>query len=460
MRWIFAALIFATVIFSYVLLYPLLKLGTAYTAKTVCSGIFVSELPLSMLRAQEIEPVHPSLSWIGTRIDIQNQKVNANFAGLVSSDAYFHPTHGCRLYKGFGDDNNIILSSTGGFTSLPSYTVEERGALGIDDPLLKQSIQSEFDKVANREHGAMRAIIVVYKGKILAEHYGDGIRRETPLKGWSMAKSLTGMLAGKILIAQNVKLNERVEFSDWQARSNDERGKILWSHLLRMTSGLAFDEDYTVPGSDATHLLFREPFAGEFAAQKPMAHPAGTHWSYSSGATNILAAALNQLLGGEAFALSQYAHSELLAPIGIHSAFLEVDRRGIFIGSSFAYMPAQDWARLGLLIAQRGEWQGNQIIPASWIDFMAIPAPHSGGEYGGHLWLNKGNASSRTHLPQLPSSALSFSGHDGQFILIIPEEELVIVRLAEDPDFSYQRDVGSLAASVRGAIGLTSEPDP
>ncbi|MEZ6188083.1 MAG: serine hydrolase [Planctomycetota bacterium] len=155
-----------------------------------------------------------------------------------------------------------------------------------------------------------------------------------------------------------------------------------------------------------------------------MAHPPGTHWSYSSGTTNVICRALRQVLGDAAY--YRLPHDALFEPLGMRSALIELDSAGHFVGSSLGWATPRDWARFGLLWVQDGVWDGQRILPEGWVQWCTQAAEHSNGRYGGHLWLKLEDDGSGA---ELPPDTIHAAGHDRQLVTMIPSEELVVVRL-------------------------------
>ena len=114
--------------------------------------------------------------------------------------------------------------------------------------------------------------------------------------------------------------------------------------------------------------------------------------------------------------------------------FFETDAVGDFIGSSFLYATAQDWAKLGQLYLQNGAWNETRILPEDWAAFVSSPASQSDRQYGGQFWLNlEGEEGRNRFMPGLPENAYMMSGHEGQYVIILPETNVVIVRLGRTP---------------------------
>jgi CubicO group peptidase (beta-lactamase class C family) len=179
-------------------------------------------------------------------------------------------------------------------------------------------------------------------------------------------------------------------------------------------------------------MLFLEgDFAG-YTAKQPLAAEPGTVWSYASGTTNLLCRIMRQRVGGSDSDYFNFPRTALFGKLGMTSAILEPDASGTFAGSSFAYATARDWARFGQFYLQDGVWNGERLLPEGWVAYSTTPAPGAPqGRYGAHWWLNAGipgNPESRPY-PSLPPDLYYASGHEGQFLVVVPSRQAVIVRL-------------------------------
>jgi CubicO group peptidase (beta-lactamase class C family) len=248
--------------------------------------------------------------------------------------------------------------------------------------------------------------------------------------------------------------------AEWEG---DARAGITLEHLLGMTSGLAFSEQYG-PFADATAMLFRSRSAAGYAARSPFAHPPGEVWSYSSGTTNLLAAVLRTTAEAGERAYHRLPREALFDRIGMRSAVLETDASGTFVGSSFGYATARDWARFGLLHARDGVWQGERVLPEGWVARVRRPAPPAPrGCYGAHWWLNAGAPGDPDDrpFPSLPTDLFYASGYEGQFVVVLPSHDLVVVRLGQsEPERAF--DVEGFLRSLLAAFptaGFRGDPD-
>jgi CubicO group peptidase (beta-lactamase class C family) len=193
-------------------------------------------------------------------------------------------------------------------------------------------------------------------------------------------------------------------------------------------------------------MLFVRGDKAGFAAAKPLEHTPGTHWHYSGGTSNILAKILRQRFVDEREYL-RFPRERLFEPLGMRSAVLEPDETGNFVGSSFMYASARDWARLGLLFLRDGAWGGRQLLPEGWVAYSLTPtqaAPEA--QYGAHVWLKLPD-SPQLGEPPLPEDAYYMLGYDEQVVTVVPSRDLVIVRLGltrETGAWDTARDLGPI----------------
>jgi CubicO group peptidase (beta-lactamase class C family) len=271
---------------------------------------------------------------------------------------------------------------------------------------------------------------------------------------WSMAKSVTAALVGIAVGDGRLALRERAPVPEW-AGEDDPRRAITLDQLLRMSSGLGFDEHYGAI-NDVSRMLFTEPDTGAFAARSSLIAAPDTVWSYSSGTSNIVARILRELHGNDLAALVRASRERLFDPAAMTSAFLEPDASGTFIGSSFAFMTARDWARFGELHRRDGVWNGSRILPEGWVRYVTTPTPAAPeGRYGAHWWLNAGNPKDPTQRPwpALPTDSYAATGHSGQYVVVVPSAKLVVVRLGlSEPDDGNEGAV-ELVEEVIRALG-------
>jgi CubicO group peptidase (beta-lactamase class C family) len=271
----------------------------------------------------------------------------------------------------------------------------------------------------------MRAIVVVKNGTIVGERYGEGFGADMPLLGWSMTKTVTALQLGQLVKDGRMDLAASSLFPAW---AGDARANITIADLLAMESGLSWNEGYG-DVSDVTRMLFLTGNMMELPQGQPAEAAPKAEFLYSSGTTLLLSQLIEQAIGDGAQANPRAA---LFNPLGMASAVIEPDMSGTLAGSSFMYATARDWARLGQFMIGGGVAAGQAMLPAGYVQMMVTPTAASGGRYGqGHVWMDDidddGNPTG------LPKGSYRFSGHDGQFVMVVPSERLVVVRLGLTP---------------------------
>ena len=288
--------------------------------------------------------------------------------------------------------------------------------------------------------GLTLAVVVLSGGEIVAEGYGPDTTAETPLISWSMAKSVVHSLVGVLVRDGRLDIDEPIA-------SLPKRG-ITVRHLLEMRSGLGWREDYVDAGSsDVIEMLFgsgKDDVAG-FAGRLPVEHAPGAHWSYSSGTTNIISRLIGDIVGGGALGMRAFMEAELFRPLAFTSATPHFDRAGTFIGSSFLYCTARDFARFGELYLRGGVIGGRRILPEGWVEYArtpagaVVPAEEIYG-YGAHWWLWD-----RVGMP----GVFAAHGYEGQRIVVDPSRDLVVVRLGK----TAEEQKANVDVRLRAIIG-------
>jgi CubicO group peptidase (beta-lactamase class C family) len=335
--------------------------------------------------------------------------------------------------------NGLAVARPGmGCTVLPDGNLELAGGPSSDPPADSAAAESApwpqgnavqtraaIDKVLSDETLAgpsARALVVVDHGRIVGERYAAGFSARTPLLGWSMTKSVMAGVIGLAVKDGTLTLDQA---GFWPKA--DGRERIRLADLLAMSSGLNFNESYGAV-SDVTSMLYLKPDMAAFARSQPLIHPVGEVWSYSSGTAVILTRIVQDAAGGDAAA---FIKARLFGPLGMSSAIIEADARGTLVGSSYMYATARDWARYGQFLLQAGVWQGQELLPSGYVQMMAAPVAASHGQYGkGQVWLWQAESAKFG----LPADTFWMSGHDGQYVAIVPSRQLVIVRLGLTPE--------------------------
>jgi CubicO group peptidase (beta-lactamase class C family) len=289
-------------------------------------------------------------------------------------------------------------------------------------------------------HGASLALVVQRDGVVEFERYGrqpdtafgpgHAVTADSTLISWSMAKSIThaavGILVGEGLLDPHAP----APVAAWKGTP---KGAITLQHLLEMRPGLAFVEDYVDDSvSNCIEMLYgagADDMAA-YAAALPLVHEPGSVWNYSSGTTNIIARIVGDAVGDMAGQgherTERFLVERLFRPAGMQSAIPKFDTAGTFVGSSYVYATARDFALFGELYRNDGVAAGGvRVLPAGWAAHAAATHSHdpeTGFGYGAQWW----------SWPQFPGS-ISCHGYEGQYTLVVPDRKLVVVHLGKVP---------------------------
>ena len=420
----------------------LIRIGANYSAKIVCSNVFLADRdPQRVLETDVQAPGHPILKLMRVSVDREHGVVRAGLFGFIGGGlAQWRPGVGCAVRPG-----GQLGLSTSAWAVAPEpepVSPAARGDTAADDApwpeggaVLPSAAVQRILADDSLTGAGMRAIVVVHRGRIVAERYADGFLPQTPQLGWSMTKTVTAGLIGLLVKDGRLALDRH---AGWPV--GDARAGITVADLLSMSSGLQFDEGYAAV-SDVTRMLYLEPDMAQFARAQPLAHPVGEVWSYSSGTAVILSRLYQDAAGADAIRRVQRG---LFGPLGMTSAVIEADEHGTLVGSSYMYATPRDWARYAQLLLQDGMWAGREILPRGYVSMMSAPVAASGGEYGrGLVWRWASHCEPPCEHPDaqygLPGDVFWMMGHDGQYAAIIPSRQLVMVRLGLTPSRSGYR---------------------
>lgn len=453
---VIATLLVGAAIFVAVAILPT---ATAFAAKIYCSATFVTGIEAERGREQDLG----NLAWLGgglgVDVDHENKIVHTSFLGVANRSAMFREGVGCTMMQGRTPEAMQAqvpsLPPALDFSTQPWPTGGQvppgQSVPGLNHQELAAAVDGMFAESDPEKPLWTRAVVVVYDDKLIAERYAPGITKETKLLGWSMTKSVTATLLG-VLVGQNhLDVHAKAPIAAWQGEG-DPRSEITIDQLMRMSSGLAFEEVYG-PMSDATTMLYQVPDAAAMAIDKPLVGPPDSVWSYSSGTTNILAKIIRDTVEanyGE-HANWGFPRTHLFDVIGMTHTLCEPDPSGTLIGSSSCYASGRDWARFGLLHLHDGVWKGERVLPKGWVDYVRTPTAGSPeANYGAQWWTNVGRpeGSPDRRFPSLPTDTFQASGFQGQSVMVIPSRKLVVVRLGMTHDRSVLDLDGSVAKII------------
>lgn len=430
---------------------------SGYGAKNMCSAVFVAGRNEQQVRTQELGFFPMKLGTF--KVDYTDSSVTGSVFGFAKCRAIYRKGLGSTLVNEVSEQElRNQHFQLGHFPNSNPDTVAwpmgdkltDSFPAGIDIAKLQQAMQHIFIEKDTVKPIRTRAVIVLYDGKIVAEQYAPGFTKDTKLLGWSMTKSVTSALIGMLVRNGKLTLDNPAPVPEWQ-EEKDARHAITLKDLLQQSSGLNFVEDYG-KSSDATKMLFEKADMGAYTASHTLKDKPGAVFYYSSGNTNLLSRIIRQTVGENAY--HSFPYDSLFYPLGMYSATLEPDGSGTYVGSSYMYATARDWARFGLLYLNKGLYNNKRILTEDWVQQSAVPASSTQkGEYGFQFWLNAGskNNNKNREYPSAPTDMYYADGYEGQRVFVIPSKKLVVVRLGLTQHHNFNSDafIGEVISAVK-----------
>ncbi len=436
----------------------------------LCNGIFVSGRSVEQIYAEELKlGLMPLLPLEDVTIDVERKAVSVgtgdhrrsadagstSFGGLNEGGAWEPgvPVMRAAYREGLGcmtlapdqtlDEIDelpelVMAPPPGDPSQIPwpdGDLIEDRPLPDyIDETALEAAGEWAFDRATyGHESQITLSLLVVHKGDIVYERYGDGVDMTTRTRTWSTAKSIAVSLIGIAVDEGLLDLDDPLPYDQWQPRGSgvqgvDPRREITLRNVLNMSSGLYPVDNRLCPIIGSCLSYFAGTSSVEGALDRGVVAEPGTVWDYENYDTLLGVLALKTALEDTQTYL-EFPRRALLDKIGMRSTLPGVDRFGDYVMSSQVYTNARDLGRFGLLYLNNGVWNGERLLPESWIDFVRTSAPataNSGNFYGGQFWLP---SDQRTDVPQ---DAYTTAGNRGQYATIIPSYDLVIVRRGLD----------------------------
>jgi CubicO group peptidase (beta-lactamase class C family) len=416
----------------------------AMGAHHLCSGLWVvgrvyQRSPEDVL-AQDIAPF-AAFGWEESfkyTIDAKRRRVTASGPGIPPRVAQYNGDQGCSILP--RGANDIFFKPVRVPRKLPDAATQPwpTGDANATTPMPEgvdvAAIQAALDwGMAQKEHNT-RAIVLVYRGKIVGERYAPGWTKDTPQISWSQGKSITAALIGVLAQQGRLRVDDLAPVKEWQGK-DDPRRQIRIRDLLRMSSGLDFANlGLTGPASftrenEHMRIYFDGLNVFEHAVNQPPEIPPNTQWRYRNSDPLVLGKIIREMVEARGENYLTFPQRALFDRIGARNFVLETDAWGNFIMTGYDYGSARDWARFGLLHLWDGVWEGKRILPEGWVEFIATPAPADNSRgYGGLFWLNRGGA-----WKGLPEDTCMASGFMGQHTVVIRSRDVVVVRLGPSP---------------------------
>ena len=397
-------------------------------SRSLCAAAFTSRVDPDRMFETEQAPVMRQIAWaMRYHVNQEQREVRASVLGAFGARAVYRDGLGCVLVHG-----DAAVPNTAGLKAPPIDAAFPAQVTEPADPALRHALDLAFAEPNLARPRLTKAIVVLHDGKLIAERYASGYGPDTPIWGHSLSKSITHALVGVLVNEGKLTIAQPAPIAAWSA-PDDPRRTVTVDQLLRMTSGLPFDETDD-PVNPMSRMWFLQNDAAAFAAQQTLAHPPGTAWAYSNVGYVLLSRIAMDAAGAhDAAAAEQFFRNALFAPLGMRNAVIETDLAGTPLGSSHVYASARDFARLGQLYLDDGVVNGKRILPEGWAAYAHSQTLGTG--YGAGFWTNLVNQGSVPvwdapwGIPQLPRDMYYARGALGQYVIVIPSEHLVVARL-------------------------------
>lgn len=408
-------------------------------AKILCSAVFISGLDFDFA-AEAIgyfSSPYDERQHVKRELDLENKAVHVTLPNGVVRTAKFNGDLGCVcLPQGQSELSfkaPVIEKNLPDAATTPWPMGDDLSGIVFPKALNKDKIQEAVDAAFDPADGLTASYVVTHKGQIIGERYKKGIDMHSSLESWSMGKSLTAMMMG-VLIQQGVyDLWQAAPVPEWQ-KDGDPRQKIRIGDIMRMSSGIRFrapqDPDFDPEEGYPDHLYVYTNGGNtfEYIAGLPQQWEPNTVGRYRNcdpGLTNYL---IRLGVEGRGQDYHSFPQREIFDKIGVRHMVMETDNHGNFLLQGYEFGTGRDWARLGNLMLNDGVWQGERLLPEGYREYANTLAPAWLADerpiYGGAFcWVNgDGNW-------PVPKDAFYFAGAGGQFTIIIPSHDLVVVRL-------------------------------
>ena len=427
---------------------PLLLIATGSTSQGLCEAAFVSHVDPDRVFREQHAPQMRGLAWaVHRHVDRTRREARASVLGAFGARAVFRPGLGCLLVHGDGP-----VPEAAGFEPAPIASPYPDRVVASDDPAIRAAIDRAFAEPDPAHPRNTKAIVVLHDGRLVAERYAPGYGPDTPIWAHSLTKSLTHALIGILVREGKLRLDQPAPIPAWR-HAGDPHGAVTVDQLLRMDSGLPFDETDGVV-NPLTRMAFLTRDMAGYAAGTPLAHPPGTHWAYGNLDYMLLGRVVTDAAGGSAVDAERFARRELFAPLGMAHTVIQTDATGSLAGFGGSYGTARDFARFGQLYLDDGVVDGRRILPEGWVAYSHSQTLDTG--YGAGFWLNIKHDTrvpvwnAPWGMPQLPRDMYYARGAFGQYVVIVPSEKLVVVRMGISLD--YGDHTGDLVAAIIQAL--------
>ena len=424
-----------------------LRVAAGVAAHHVCSMTFIGGQDAQTTYRELVVPMIGDVAGhlLTPHVSVERRSVEVSGIFSVLASADYTPGYGCRLRlpgnRPLAADPTTHPGANDGLAP---------GHANVDaPPALVPALDRLFRESPDGPAKRVKAVVVVKDGNVVAERYATGFDARTPLLSFSVAKSFTNALLGILVRQGRVRVDEPLAAPEWQA-PGDPRHAITVEDLLRMRSGLALEEAESA-FSPVARMEFLHADMAAFAAAQPAKEPPGRHFEYTSGDTVLLSRLIGGRVGGGPAGLRAFARRELFDPLGMGDVTMEFDGQGTFVGSTYVYATARDYARFGMLFLKDGlADDGRRLLPEGWVAWSRRST--LGAPYGAGFWTNDGPSEPAQWRVEggFPKDGFFASGTLGQRIYIVPSARLVVVRFgySAPPDYGIRDDVALIKAAI------------
>ena len=408
-------------------------MAAGYKALMVCGALKNAEAAggertLESVEANELVGIYPEIDALVREMPVEVFPARVAVAwdeSMPPRSAVWRPNRGCTIMPVGWRGEQIALMSP------PPPRDAPLPAARPSDPAAMEGVLTRALEGGYGEGSNTTAVVILKDRGLVGEVYAPGFGVDTPQRTWSVAKSLAGTIIGAAVQRGEVDVNAPAAIDDW-SRSGDPRQAITLDQLMRMASGLTSD----TAGNRTDALYFGGVGVDEQAPTWPLIAPPGTRYRYANNDTLLSVLSI-------APTFRDHPPAELFRRLGMHDTWAETDWRGNYVLSSQVWSTARDLARFGQLYLDDGMVDGERILPEGWLEYVSRPSgpqPRGAQGYGATFWLfNKSEG--------IPADAISANGNRGQYVIIVPSRDIVIVRRGEDPagarfdHIAFTRDV-------------------
>ncbi|MDQ8028210.1 MAG: serine hydrolase [Brevundimonas sp.] len=395
-------------------------MAAGYKALTVCSALKTAEAAggertLASIEANELVGIYPELDALVREmpVEVNWNRVSVSWDAAMPARVAQYTGNGCVIMPVGWDAPTVGLPTP----AAPANRDDLQAGAPSGDAVALNAVVEGALRGRYGDGSNTTAVVILQNDRLVAERYAPGFGVDTPQRTWSVGKSIAGTLIGAAVLRGEVDVNAPAAISDW-SRPGDPRAGITLDQLMRMASGLTSD----TAGNRTDALYFGGVGIDEQATTWPLITQPGTRFRYANNDTLLAVLAI-------APGLERHPPAELFRSLGMSDTWAETDWRGNYMLSSQVWTTARDLARFGRLYAHDGVVNGERILPEGWREYVSTPSgpqPDGPQGYGATFWLMNRSEG-------VPADTISANGNRGQYVIIVPSRNIVIVRRGEDP---------------------------